>query len=135
MTDSQKIDEYIASLPHWKQEVCRKVRTLIRQADPAIKEEIKFTNRPYFTHKGNVCALLAAKDHVNIFIYDPIASDPHMIINQGQKNQTARAVQVQEGTFPNEEAFIELIREVVSHNEQGGWRRLKKHQSISKLSN
>jgi hypothetical protein len=125
MTDSQKIDEYIASLPHWQQEVCRKARTLIHQADPTIKEEIKFTNRPYFTHKGNVCALLAAKDHVNIFIYDPIASDPHMIINQGQKNQTARAVQVQEGTFPNEEAFIELIKEVVSHNEQGGWRRIK----------
>jgi hypothetical protein len=101
------------------------VRNLIHKADPQIVEEIKFTNRPYFTHKGNVCALLATKDHVNVFIYDPIAPDPKGIINQGHRNQTARSIQITPETFPDETAFVELIKAVVANNEKGGWRKIK----------
>ncbi len=126
MSDSQKIDTYIHSLPQWQQDICNRARKLIHEADPGIVEEIKFTNRPYFTHKGNVCALLAAKHHVNVFVYDPIAPDPHGIINQGHDNQTARAIQIPEGTFPDEQAFVALIRAVVANNEKGGWRKLQK---------
>lgn len=125
MNDSQKIDNYIHSLPEWQQDICAKARKLIHQADARIVEEIKFTNRPYFTYKGNVCAFLAAKQHVNVFIYDPIAPDPHGIINQGHGNQTARAIQIKADSFPNEQAFIELIRSVVADNEKGGWRKLR----------
>src|SRR3990167_7436079 len=116
MNDSQKIDIYINSLPDWQQDICRKARKLIHEADPDIVEEIKFTNRPYFTHKGNVCALLAAKQHVNVFIYDPIAADPHGIINQGHDNQTARSIQIPADGFPDEQAFVALIRSVVANN-------------------
>jgi hypothetical protein len=126
MNDTRKIDEYISSLADWQQQICFKARKLIHRASPNIKEEIKFTNRPYFTYKGNVCAFLAAKNHVNIFIYDPIAPDPYGIINQGDNNQTARSIQVTKNNFPNEEAFIELIEAVVSNNERGGWRKLDK---------
>jgi hypothetical protein len=124
MSDKQKIDEYISSLDDWQQQICNKARKLIHEAVPNIKEEIKFTNRPYFTYKGNVCALLATKDHVNIFIYDPIAPDPSGIINQGHENQTARSIQVRKDNFPNEEAFIKLIQAVVFNNGKGGWRKL-----------
>ena len=124
MSDSQKIDAYINSLPAWQQQVCLKVRELVHEADPDIVEEIKFTNRPYFTHKGNVCALLAAKHHVNVFIYDPIAPDPDGIINQGHDNQTARSIQISKDAFPDERSFIALIRSVVANNEKGGWRKL-----------
>ncbi len=126
MHHSQKIDDYINSLPEWQQRICANARRLIHLAEPDIVEEIKFTNRPYFIYKGSVCALLAAKDHVNIFIYDPTAPDPGHIINQGHENKTARAIQVPRGTFPDEQAFIELIRTVASRNEQGGWRKLSK---------
>lgn len=125
MSDSQKIDAYINALPEWQGKICAKARELIHQAAPDIKEEIKFTNRPYFTHKGNVCALLAANDHVNVFIYDPIVPDPNGIINQGHGNQTARAIQISKDEFPNEQSFIELIQAVVANNEKGGWRKLK----------
>lgn len=125
---SEQIDTYIASLPAWQQHICTRVRELIHQADPSITEEIKFTNRPYFTHKGNVCALLAAKQHVNVFIYDPIAPDPSGIINQGHDNQTARSIQITTDNFPDEQAFIGLIRAVVANNEQGGWRKLQSPQ-------
>lgn len=126
MTTNKQVDAYIESLPNWQQAICREARKLIHEAVPVIEEEIKFTNRPYFTHKGNVCALLATKDHVNIFIYDPIAADPAGIINQGQANATARAIQVYEGEFPNKAAFVALIKEVVANNEKGGWRQLAK---------
>ena len=126
MNDSQKIDSYISSLPEWQQNICNRARKLIHQADPEIVEEIKFTNRPYFTHKGNVCALLAAKQHVNVFIYDPIAPDPSSIINQGRNNATARSIQIVKDDFPDEKAFVELIKAVVANNEKGGWRKLRK---------
>jgi hypothetical protein len=114
-------------LPKWQQAVCNRVRDLIHQAEPSIVEEIKFKNRPYFTLEGNVCALLAAKDHVNIFIYDPIAPDPSGIINQGHGNETARSIQLYEGDAINEKAFVELIKAVTDNNRKGGWRKLKKN--------
>ncbi len=125
MNNGQKIDSYIHSLPEWQQDICNRARKLIHEADVNIVEEIKFTNRPYFTHKGNVCALLAAKKHVNVFIYDPIAPDPDGIINQGHNNETARSIQIAEGTFPDEKSFIALVKAVVENNEKGGWRTLR----------
>jgi hypothetical protein len=125
MKTVQEVDKYISSLPEWQRDVCNRVRYLIHQAEPDIIEEIKFKNRPYFALEGNVCALLAAKDHVNVFIYDPIAPDPSGIINQGHGNETARSIQIYEGSTLNEKAFIELIKAVADNNRKGGWRKLK----------
>lgn len=126
MKSNPRVDEYIGSLPHWQQEACEKIRGLIHRADADILEEIKFKNRPYFTLQGNVCALLAAKDHVNVFIYDPIAPDPSGIINQGHGNATARSIQLYEGDVLDEKAFVELVRAVAENNRKGGWRNLRK---------
>lgn len=129
MTTSKQIDEYIGSLPEWQKRICVKIRGLVHKAEPNIKEEIKFTDRPYFIYMGNVCALLATKDHVNVFIYDPIAPDPEGIINQGHNNATARSIQIYENDTINEPAFINLIRAVVENNRRGGWRKVKKDQT------
>jgi hypothetical protein len=94
---NRRVDAYIESLPAWQQGVCSQVRDLVHSADAGVTETIKRTKLPYFTLEGNVCALLGTKDHVNIFIYDPIAPDPEGIINQGQGNSAARAIQVYEG--------------------------------------
>lgn len=126
MNDSQKIDAYIQALPAWQQEICTTMRRLIHEAAPDIREEIKFTNRPYFTLNGNVCAFLAAKDHVNVFIYDPIAPDPKGLINQGHDNATARAIQISEMQKIDQGAFKNLIKAVVDNNRKGGWRTLKR---------
>jgi hypothetical protein len=49
--------------------------------------------RPYFVLEGNICALLATKDHVNVFLYDgAIVPDPAGIITGGHENKTARTV-------------------------------------------
>jgi hypothetical protein len=133
MKSNPEVDEYVSSLPQWQQVVCEKVRGLVHQADADIVEEIKFKNRPYFTMQGNVCALLAAKDHVNVFIYDPIAPDPSGIINQGHGNATARSIQIYEGDSLEDKAFIDLIQAVVSDNRHGGWRKLKKRRVFGSL--
>ena len=125
MSFVSEVDTYIASLPEWQQAICRTIRQLVHQAEPEIVEEIKFRNRPYFTLDGNVCALLAAKDHVNVFIYDPIAPDPEAIINQGHGNATARSIQLFQNDPINEAAFIALIKAVVANNRAGGWRKHK----------
>src|SRR6266704_2685531 len=111
-TTDPRVDAYIGGLPDWQQAICREFRDLVHAADPEMTETIKRTNRPYFVLEGNVCALLAAKDHVNIFLYDPIAPDPEGIINQGQDNQTARAIQMRQGETVNKQAFITLVRAV-----------------------
>ena len=117
-----RVDHYISTLPDWQQDICRRVRDLVHAADPDATETIKRTNRPYFTLNGNICALLGTKDHVNVFIYDPIAPDPEGIINQGQGNLTARAIQIRQGDTINERALVSLFQAVIANNRAGGWR-------------
>lgn len=120
-----RVDEYIASLPAWQQAVCRRVRDLVHAADPAIEETIKRTRLPYFVLDGNVCALLGTKDHVNVFLYDPIAPDPEGIVTAGHDNTTGRQIAIYEGDPINDRALMALIRAIVANNRAGGWRKLQ----------
>jgi hypothetical protein len=120
-----RVDEYIDALPEWQQEICREVREIIHQADPAVEETIKRTVQPYFVLDGNVAALLAAKDHVNVFLYDPSVSDPEGIITHGHDNQTGRQISIRQGEPINRPALLAMFREIIEHNRAGGWRKLK----------
>lgn len=120
------VDAYIEKLPHWQQSICTQLRSIIRDADPEIEETIKRTVQPYFVLDGNVCALLATKDHVNLFLYDPTVSDPAGVINQGHDNRTGRAIQIYEGDEIDREAVTGILAEIVAHNRRGGWRRLSR---------
>jgi hypothetical protein len=121
-----RVDDYINGLPAWQQETCSVVRELVHQADPDVREMIKRSVQPYFVLDGNVCALLATKDHINVFIYDPTVPDPHGVINQGHGNATAKAVQIFQGDRIDRSALVELFRAVIANNRRGGWRRLGK---------
>ncbi len=79
-----RVDDYIKSLPSWQQKVCWQLRDLVHAADADVSETIKRTKLPYFTLDGNICAFLGAKDHVNIFIYDPIALTPRASSTRGR---------------------------------------------------
>jgi hypothetical protein len=128
MTDSTdpRVDAYIDSLPGWQQEICREVRGLVHAADPEVIETIKRTRLPYFVLQGNICALVAAKDHVNVFLYDgAIVPDPEGIITGGHGNQTARTVAVRQGEPINAAALTAMFRHIIANNRAGGWRKLK----------
>jgi len=123
-----RVDAYIEGLPEWQQAICREVRELVHTADPDVQETIKRTKLPYFVLQGNVCALLAAKDHVNVFLYDPIAPDPDGIVTSGHDNKTARCVAYREGEAINAHALVAMFRAIVANNRAGGWRKLKRER-------
>ena len=125
MRADSRVDEYIGQLPDWQQAICQQVRELAHAADPEVEETIKRTVQPYFVLRGNICALLATKDHVNVFIYDPTVADPDGIINQGEGNATAKAVQIYRGDVINRAALLAMFRAVIANNRAGGWRRLQ----------
>lgn len=103
------------------------MRDLVHAADPEVAETIKYTGRPYFVLEGNVCALLAAKDHVNVFLYDgAIVPDPEGIITGGHENETAHMVAVREGEAINAPALTAMFKQIIANNRAGGWRKLKR---------
>src|SRR6266849_10981442 len=121
-----RVDAYIDALPEWQRRICREVRELVHGADPEVTETIKRTVQPYFVLHGNICALLAAKDHVNVFLYDgAIVPDPEGIITAGHDNQTARTVAFRRGETINRRALLAMFRQIIANNRAGGWRKLK----------
>jgi hypothetical protein len=123
------VDAYIDALPGWQQAICREVRQLVHAADPDVTETIKRTDRPYFVLHGNICALLAARDHVDIFLYDgAIVPDPEGIITGGHDNKTARTVAVRQGETLNRRALAAMFKQIIANNRAGGWRKLKKER-------
>lgn len=122
-----RVDAYIDALPEWQQAICRQVRELVHAADPNVTETIKRAVRPYFVLDGNICALLAAKDHVNVFLYDgAIVADPERIITAGYDNKTARTVAVRRDEEINAPALGDMFRSIIANNRAGGWRTLKR---------
>jgi hypothetical protein len=122
-----RVDAYIDALPDWQQAICREVRDLVHAADREVEETIKFRDRPYFVLDGNVCALLAAKDHVNVFLYDgAIVPDPENIITAGHGNKTARQISIRKGERINGRALKTMLRQIIANNRAGGWRKLER---------
>ncbi len=120
------MDAYVDGLPQWQQAICQRVRDLVHAADSQVQETIKRRVRPYFVLEGNICALLAAKDHVNVFLYDGgIVPDPEGIITGGHENKTARTVAIYEDEAINESALAAMYRQIIANNRAGGWRKLK----------
>jgi hypothetical protein len=120
-----RVDAYIERLPAWQQAICRHVRELVHTADPGVEETVKRRVQPYFVLGGNICALLAAKDHMNVFLYDGgIVPDPDGIITAGHANKTARTVAVRRDEPIPDRALAAMFRQIIANNRAGGWRRL-----------
>jgi hypothetical protein len=121
-----RVDAYINPLPEWQQAICREVRDLVHAADPEVTETIKRTVQPYFILDGNICALLATKDHVNVFLYDGgIVPDPEGIITGGHDNKTGRMISIYRDQKINSRELTEMFKQIIANNRAGGWRKLK----------
>jgi hypothetical protein len=121
-----RVDAYIRALPEWQQHICQQVRDLVHAADRDVAETIKRTVQPYFVLEGNICALLAAKDHVNVFLYDgAIVPDPEGIITAGHQNKTARTVAIRQHETMNATALTTMFKLIIANNRAGGWRKVK----------
>jgi hypothetical protein len=126
MTLDPRVDDYLERLPDWQRETLQRVRDLLHEADPEMAETVKRTVQPYFVLDGNVAAFLAARDHVNVFVYDGgLVPDPHGLVTAGHDNATARTIGFRAGDEVPAEPLLEFFRRLVADNRAGGWRRLK----------
>ena len=118
------VDDYIDRLPAWQQAICHEVRDLVHSADAEVVETIKRTVQPYFVLNGNICALLATKDHVNVFLYDPGVPDPESVITAGFGAKTGRQIAIYQGERIKAEALKQMFKAIIARNRAGGWRKL-----------
>ena len=95
-------------------------------SDPEVSETIKRNVQPYFVLEGNICALLATRDHVNVFLYDgAIVPDPEGIITGGHGQPDGPTVAVYEGESLNATALKAMFEQIIANNRAGGWRKIK----------
>jgi hypothetical protein len=121
-----RVDAWIDALPEWQAAIFGEVRDILHAADPELEETIKRTVQPYFVLNGNVAAFLAAKDHVNVFVYDGgIVSDPEGLVTAGHDNQTARTIGFKRGDAINRPALTAFVQRIIANNRAGGWRKVK----------
>jgi hypothetical protein len=128
-----RVDVYLDALPTWQRDIFSQIRDLVHAADADVQETIKRSVQPYFVLDGNICAFLAAKDHVNVFLYDgAIVPDPEGIITAGHDNKTARTVAFRRNDTINARALLTMFRQIIANNRAGGWRKIKGKGSLPK---
>ena len=110
---SQLISTRIAELGDWRGDVLRHVRELIKEADPGITEEWKWSN-PVWSHNGIVCTGESYKKVVKLtFAKGASLRDPATLFNSSLDGNVRRAIDIHEGDEMNESAFKDLIRAAV----------------------
>ena len=122
-----RVDAYIDALPGWQQAICHRVRDLVHAADPEVEETIKRSVQPYFVLEGNICALLAAKDHVNVFTYDGgIVAGSARDHHRGPREQDRAHRRLSRGRGDQRGRFArDVPRRSSPTTGPGGWRKIK----------
>ena len=120
LTPSQLITNRIAELADWRGKMLARLRKLILAASPGIAEEWKW-GTAVWSHKGNVVAVGAFKDHLKINFFKGAAlKDPHGLFNAGLEAKAMRAIDLHAGDAIDEAALQALVRAAVAHNLSGG---------------
>jgi hypothetical protein len=113
---SEQITRYIDSLGDWRGDLLADLRKLIRETAPDITEEWKW-GTPVWSHKGNVVAAGAFKDHLKLnFFKGASLPDPHGLFNAGLDAKATRAIDFHAGDTFDPAALKELIQTAVAYN-------------------
>jgi hypothetical protein len=117
------IDARIAELGDWRGETLGRLRSLIKQADPQVVEEVKWRKPsnplgiPVWEHDGIICTGETYKDKVKLtFANGAALLDPKSLFNSSLDGNTRRAIDFYEGDRIDEEAFKALVRAAVALN-------------------
>lgn len=120
---SEQIDDIIKSHGGWKGETLSRLRAGIKQADPAVVEEIKWKmkTRPeglaVWSHDGMVCFAEVWKDNIKLlFPKGALLKDTNKLFNARLKSKDIRAIEFREGDSVNGAALGELVLEAVKLN-------------------
>ncbi len=119
---SQQIDFIIKKHEAWKGKIWSQIRSLIKQADPDIVEEVKWKmpsnpdGLPVWSHDGIICVAQTFKDNVKLmFFKGSFMKDPKKLFNARLKSKSP-AIEFHEGDTIDESAFKDLIKEAVRLN-------------------
>lgn len=118
---SERIDDRIAELGDWRGQTLRRMRGLIRDADPDVVEEWKWRGTPVWSHDGIICTGESYKAVVKLtFAKGASLPDPAKLFNSSLEGNTRRAIDIHEGEQVDAGAFETLVRAAVAHNASGG---------------
>ena len=122
---SQLIDAKIAGLGDWRGEALTRIRSLIKQADPDVIEEVKWrkpsnpSGVPVWSNGGIICTGETYKDKVKLtFARGASVDDPSGLFNSSLDGNTRRAIDIREGDEIDQPAFKALVRDAVAVNMQ-----------------
>ena len=129
---SELLSKRIAELGDWRGETLRRMRKLIKKADPDVVEEwkwVKPTNpgTPTWSHDGIICTGESYKSVVKLtFAKGASLKDPARLFNSSLDGNVRRAIDIHEGEEVDESAFTALVRQAVALNSSGKSRSSKK---------
>lgn len=113
---SKVIDQHIAELGGWREEMLARMRALILAADPQMIEEWKW-GIPVWSHDGIVCTGESYKKAVKLtFAKGAQVADPSELFNSSLEGKTRRAIDLPEGSKINAAAFKKLVKAAVTLN-------------------
>jgi hypothetical protein len=122
---SELISKRIAELGNWRGKTLARMRKLIKQADPAVVEEWKWTI-PVWSHDGIICTGESYKNVVKLtFAKGASLKDPARLFNSSLEGNARRAIDIHEGEEVNQSAFQALVRQAVALNKTGKSKRSK----------
>ncbi len=120
---SQQIDAIIHQPGDWRGKKLSELRALIRQADPAVVEEVKWKKPsrpegvPVWSHDGILCVADTLKNAVRLtFPKGAQMKDPHKLFNTRLDSKTVRAIDFHENDPVDEAALKALILDAVRLN-------------------
>lgn len=113
----QLIDAKIRELNDWRGEMLAHIRALIRKADPAVTEEVKWRGVPVWSHAGIICTGETYQKVVKMtFAKGAALNDPAGLFNASLEGNTRRAIDIRQGDRIDEKALQALIRAAVALN-------------------
>lgn len=116
------IEQRIRELGDWRGSVLKRMRELIREADPDTVEEWKWVKQsspgtPVWSHHGGICTGETYKQVVKLtFFQGASLSDPAHLFNSSLGGNTRRAIDIHEDDAIDEAAFKELVKAAVRLN-------------------
>ena len=114
---SRLIDAKIKELGDWRGEMLRRVRAVIKAADPDVVEDWKWRGVPTWYHDGLICTGETYKQVVKMtFAHGAALPDPAKLFNSSLEGNTRRAIDLHEGDKLDEKALKALVRAAVALN-------------------
>jgi hypothetical protein len=114
---SKLIDQRIAELGDWRGEALKRMRKLIKEAEPEVVEEWKWMGTPVWSHGGILCTGESYKTVVKLtFAKGASLADPSRLFNSSLDGNVRRAIDIHEGETVDAAAFKALIRAAVALN-------------------